>query len=106
MARKPNSSRQTEALLAAFLEQPQEWKHGYDLSRGVGLQSGTLYPILMRLRGQGWLESKWEERPVPGRPPRHFYRLTPLGLESARVQFAEKRTAATTAGIALREARS
>ena len=49
MPRKPNASRQTRALLAAFLDRSQLWRHGYDLSRETGLRSGTLYPLLMRL---------------------------------------------------------
>jgi hypothetical protein len=47
--RKPNNSHQTRALLAAFLERSQIWRHGYDLSKETGLKSGTLYPVLMRL---------------------------------------------------------
>ena len=72
MARKPNSSRQTEALLAALLQSAARWRYGYDLSKETGLKSGTLYPILMRLEGQGWLETRWEDQPAEGRPRRHL----------------------------------
>ena len=68
MSRKPNSSRQTRALLATFLEQSQAWRHGYDLSKETGLKSGTLYPVLMRLSEQGLLESRWQEAERPGLP--------------------------------------
>ena len=84
MARRPNSSRQTENVLAALLADSGRWRHGYDLGRETGLKSGTLYPILMRLEQQGWLEEQWEEQPDPGRPRRHLYRLTGLGVEEAR----------------------
>ena len=47
MPRKPNSSRQTRALLAALLDRSPSWRHGYDLSKETGLRSGTLYPLLM-----------------------------------------------------------
>jgi PadR family transcriptional regulator, regulatory protein PadR len=86
MPRKPNNSRQTRALLAALLERPQTWRHGYDLSKATGLRSGTLYPLLMRLSEQGLLESCWQEAARPGLPPRHVYRLTALGLALAREQ--------------------
>jgi PadR family transcriptional regulator, regulatory protein PadR len=86
MPRKPNSSRQTRILLAAFLERPGSWRHGYDLSKETGLQSGTLYPSLMRLSEQGLLESRWQEAERPGLPPRHVYRLTAAGMALAREQ--------------------
>jgi PadR family transcriptional regulator PadR len=81
-------SPQTLQILDAFLHEPQEWKYGYDLSRGTGLKSGTLYPILMRLADRRLLETSWEAG-EPGRPPRHLYRLTADGLQFAR----EKRPA-------------
>jgi len=86
MPRKPNSSRQTRALLAAFSERSQTWRHGYDLSKETGLRSGTLYPLLMRLSEQGLLESRWQDAERPGLPPRHVYRLTAPGLALAREQ--------------------
>ncbi len=84
MARRPNSSKQTEALLVTLLGAVEQWRHGYDLSRETALKSGTLYPILMRLDRQGWLEARWEDEPAPGKPRRHLYRLTALGAEEAR----------------------
>ena len=86
MPRKPNSSRQTRALLAALLESAGAWRHGYDLSKETGLRSGTLYPVLMRLSEQGLLEQHWQESERPGLPPRHVYRLTASGLALAREQ--------------------
>lgn len=79
-------SRQTLALLAALMERPRTWQHGYELSKETGLKSGTLYPILMRLSDQHFLESRWKEAERPGRPPRHVYRLTAAGLAVAREQ--------------------
>ena len=83
MARPLNSSGQTRALLAALLEDAGRWRYGYDLSRETGLKSGTLYPILMRLERQGWLDTSWEEPSTPGRPARHLYRLTAGGKAEA-----------------------
>jgi len=76
-------SPQTLLILDAFLDQAEEWKYGYDLSRITGLKSGTLYPILMRLADRKLLETAWEAG-EPGRPPRHMYRFTPEGLRHAR----------------------
>jgi len=69
--------------------QPSTWQHGYALARQTGLKSGTLYPILIRLADRGLVEACWEEEPVPGRPRRHLYRLTPDGLASAAAALAE-----------------
>ena len=77
-------SRQTLDLLEALLLQPSSWHHGYALSQTTGLASGTLYPILMRLEKSGWLETRWEDTPAAGRPPRHLYRLSGNGREWAR----------------------
>ena len=86
MPRRPNSSRQTRALLATFLDRSGTWRHGYDLSKETGLRSGTLYPLLMRLSEQGLLEQRWQEAERPGLPPRHVYRLTARGLALAHEQ--------------------
>ena len=89
MPRKRKCSPQTSALLAVLLQQPRDWRHGYDLSADTGLKSGTLYPILMRLSDRGFLESKWADSPEPGRPARHMYRLTTPGVAYAREQLAD-----------------
>jgi len=76
-------SPQTLKVLDAFLQSPQEWQYGYDISRTTGLKSGTLYPILMRLAERELLETSWETV-EEGRPPRHLYRFTPDGVHFAR----------------------
>ena len=86
MARTPNRSNQTHRFLAAMLEDPLAWRYGYELLKKTGLQSGTLYPLLMRLSDQGLLEAEWREPEKTGKPPRHVYRLTPTGLVFAREQ--------------------
>ena len=86
------ASPQTLTLIATLLEQPRQWRHGYDLAQNTGLKSGTLYPILMRLSDRGLLDSKWQETPVRGRPPRHMYRLTSSGLAWAHDQIERSGT--------------
>jgi DNA-binding PadR family transcriptional regulator len=91
MARLPNTSPQTLRVLEALLEAPAAWHYGYALSQRTGLRSGTLYPLLMRLAEQGWLETRWTEPERPGRPPRHTYRLTTEGSQAAAAQLANAR---------------
>jgi PadR family transcriptional regulator, regulatory protein PadR len=88
MSRPANASRQTHVLLAAMLEQPRAWRHGYDLAKETGLKSGTLYPLLMRLGDQGMLDACWKESDQAGKPQRHMYRPTAAGLALAREQRA------------------
>jgi DNA-binding PadR family transcriptional regulator len=73
-------SPQALAVVAA-LAATDDWRHGYDLMAQAGVKSGTLYPLLMRLEGQGLLEARWVDSPQAGRPPRHVYRLTVAGRE-------------------------
>jgi PadR family transcriptional regulator, regulatory protein PadR len=80
---KLRMSPQTVLVLSEFLQAPQHWKYGYDISRNTGLKSGTLYPILMRLAEQKLLETRWEAAEA-GKPPRHMYKLTIGGLRYAR----------------------
>jgi DNA-binding PadR family transcriptional regulator len=64
---------------------------GAEIGKATKLASGTLYPILLRLEGAGWLESRWEmEDPKAlGRPRRRFYRITGAGALKARETFKE-----------------
>ena len=70
-------------LLRALSTGAQEWRHGYDLMKETGLQSGTLYPLLMRMTEQALVEAQWCEPSRPGRPARHAYRLTAAGVALA-----------------------
>jgi PadR family transcriptional regulator PadR len=88
MPRIPHTSPQTLRLFAALLAEPSRWRYGCDLSREIGLASGTLYPILMRLSQQRLLDTGWEPANEPGRPPRHTYRLTADGAALARQRLA------------------
>jgi DNA-binding PadR family transcriptional regulator len=77
-------TRTATRTLLAFLEAPRNWRYGYDLMKITDLSSGTLYPLLGRLTEDGWLESRWEESELPGKPPRQLYRLTATGRIQAR----------------------
>jgi DNA-binding PadR family transcriptional regulator len=62
------------------------WSHGYELASITGIKSGTLYPLLLRLEGAGYLEAEWQAPVAGGRPPRHAYRLTAAGQRLARAE--------------------
>lgn len=54
------------------------------LSQGSLLASeGSMYPLLSRLRKQGWVETSWHES--TGGPPRRHYSLTAEGRSALRV---------------------
>jgi len=84
MKRSRRASPQTASVVIALASEPQAWRYGYDLCQETGLKAGTMYPILMRLADQGLLETVWERIRVPGRPPRHLYRLSSSGRVLAR----------------------
>ena len=93
MGRRRRHSEQTASVLLALGSAPARWRFGYDLCRETGLESGSMYPILMRLADRGLLETRWETPPPEGRPARHLYRLTGDGRHAAR-EATEARSAA------------
>ena len=86
MGDEPRITGPTLKVLAALLSSPRDELSGAEIGRTSKLASGTLYPILLRLEGAGWLQSRWErEDPSElGRPRRRFYRVTALGAKKAR----------------------
>ena len=100
MARSRRPSPQQRKLLAALSENASDWMHGYELMKATDLLSGTLYPMLMRMKDRGLLESRWLDPTEPGRPPRHAYRLTADGLAVAM----EQRKSTDTSTLKIRRA--
>ena len=98
MARRP--SPQTLSVIEAFLEQPQVWLYGYDIFKTLGMASGTLYPILIRLSDRGHLETLWQESETTGRPPRHMYRLTATGRAWSAAVAHQSQRLRTAEGLA------
>jgi transcriptional regulator len=79
-----------ELLLLSLLEdQP---RHGYEIGKLIEERSGgrlrfrisSLYPILGRREGRGWIAGRWVEK--PGERRRRFYRLTKRGVEALAAQ--------------------
>lgn len=91
---RPRMTLPTQLVLHAMLDEPAQEKYGLQICTVSGLPSGTIHPILARLEGIGWLESRWEDSDPhhQGRPRRRYYRLTEDGAERARIALAEART--------------
>src|SRR5882724_11282124 len=62
--------------------------YGFDLVRrladvdGMVTSEGTIYPLLSRLRREGWVSTTWAESEAG--PPRRYYALTPAGRRALR----------------------
>ncbi|MBT2391646.1 helix-turn-helix transcriptional regulator [Streptomyces sp. ISL-1] len=87
-----------EVLLAATDDAPA-W--GLSICRDADLGSGTVYPILDRLAHRGWVESRDETDPHPGRPPRRYYELTGTGRLHAQDALRERRARQRRFGLGL-----
>ncbi|MBN8229991.1 helix-turn-helix transcriptional regulator [Corallococcus macrosporus] len=94
MPRTRALSNHARSVLAVLLEAGTGWSHGYELCRLADVKSGTLYPLLIRLEAQGYLEAEWQQPAEGGRPPRHAYRLTQAGVQLARDNPPERKVAA------------
>jgi PadR family transcriptional regulator len=86
MPSSPRMTLPTQRVLSVLLATPAEEKYGLEICAESKLPSGTIHPILARLEGVGWLESRWEDIDprLEGRPRRRYYRLTSDGIELAR----------------------
>ena len=59
-------------------------RYGFDVMDATGLPSGTVYPMLRRLEGEGLVRAGWEDSLAARdeqRPPRRYYELTGAGEE-------------------------
>jgi DNA-binding PadR family transcriptional regulator len=75
----------TLLVLQVLLADAELERYGGEIGSEAGLPSGTVHPILARLEGVGWLESRWEDVDPreAGRPARRYYRLTTSGANHA-----------------------
>ncbi|GAA3514275.1 hypothetical protein GCM10023075_76790 [Streptosporangium album] len=94
MGNVPRMTLPTQLVLRALLDNPAREMYGLEICAAAGLPSGTIHPILARLEGFGWLESRWEKADPheQGRPRRRYYRFAPDGAEHARIALAQART--------------
>jgi PadR family transcriptional regulator PadR len=83
--RAANRTRRTETffnLAAALMAEPGARHYGSALRWSDGVKSGSLYAILRRMLGEGWLVDGWEDAAAArteGRPPRRYYTVTEAG---------------------------
>lgn len=66
-------------------------RYGYELvaeiSKCIAISEGTIYPLLRRLKNEGYVETYLEESSEG--PPRKYYKLTVKG-EEMRKEFLEE----------------
>ena len=61
------------------------YKYGFSIMEMTGLPSGTVYPAMRRLEGDGLIRSQWERQSIADaeqRPARKYYKLTATGISS------------------------
>jgi transcriptional regulator len=79
-----------ELLILCLIEDRP--RHGYEISRIIENRSegalkfhvASLYPLLYRLEGRGWIQGRWVEK--SGERRRRYYRLTPEGRKILAAQ--------------------
>jgi PadR family transcriptional regulator, regulatory protein PadR len=91
MAEEVRLTQPTLKVLRFLLENPRERRSGAEMSKATRVGSGTLYPMLARLEGAGWLTSEWEtiDPSEAGRPRRRFYKLTGAGQSHAHAALSD-----------------
>ena len=93
MGREVRPTLQTQRVLRVFLSLPEESHYGLELAKSAGLPTGTIYPILARLEGAGWVRSTWEDidEAAEGRRRRRYYQVTGKGQRNGRALLEETR---------------
>ena len=79
-----------ELLVLSLVE--DRARHGYEISQLIDSRSegalkfnvASLYPLLYRLEGRGWIQGRWVEK--SGQRRRRYYRLTPQGRKVLAAQ--------------------
>ena len=79
-----------ELLVLSLLE--SRARHGYEIAKLIetrsagtlSFQVASLYPLLYRLEGRGWIEGRWVEK--AGQRRRRFYHLTATGRKVLAAQ--------------------
>ena len=82
----------SQLVLRALLADPTREMYGAEIGAAAGLPSGTIHPILARVRGGAVARVSLGGHTNPrveGRPARRYYRrLTADGMEAARTALA------------------
>jgi len=88
-------SDETAAVLRLFLSEPATERFGLEVGRATNVDSGALYPILIRLEHRGILTSRTAGTtdPVTRGRPRRYYSLTDSGVGDAEGELGRWREA-------------
>lgn len=92
MVNEPRISIVGLRVLQTFFDAgPDTELSGSEVQKLLRIQTGTLYPLLLRFEDAGWLESRWEEIDprVEGRPRRRYYHLKRAGAAKLRSVYRE-----------------
>ena len=79
-----------ELLILSLIESRP--RHGYEIGKLIetrsegtlSFQVASLYPLLYRLEGRGWIQGQWVEK--AGQRKRRYYRLTASGRKVLAAQ--------------------
>jgi transcriptional regulator len=79
-----------ELLILSLVE--SRARHGYEIGKlietrsqgALTFQVASLYPMLYRLEGRGWIQGRWVER--AGQRRRRYYRVTAQGRKVLAAQ--------------------
>lgn len=82
--------RSLQVLLLFFRGAGRQYS-GAEITRELGIKSGSLYPILARFEEDGILESFWEQvdPSQAGRPRQRFYEITAFGARVAEKELSD-----------------
>jgi transcriptional regulator len=86
------SLRKTSAEIIVLALLDERSRHGYELAKLIESRSqgklefhvASLYPMLYRMEGRGWVEGRWVERPNERR--KRYYRITSQGRKILALQ--------------------
>ena len=79
-----------------------EARFGLDIIRATEMPSGTVYPVLARLKKKGLVRARWEDQRAAdrdGRPRRRYYEVTAAGEDVLHKETERVATLATELGI-------
>lgn len=92
-------------IVLAVLSQLGREQYGYSLlkllsDKGLGVDQGTLYPLLRRLEGQGLLQSAWK---IEEGRPRRYYVISSEGQKLLPLLKEEWKSMVSTLGKMLKD---
>jgi transcriptional regulator len=81
-----------ELLVLSLVE--NRARHGYEIAKlietrsegSLSFQVASLYPLLYRLEGRGWIDGRWVEK--AGQRRKRYYRITAAGRKVLAAQRA------------------